>query len=177
MLIPPLMHVFKLRHIPTLLRTSALSLLSDGINTSSVAFLPYTAGLSESMVDLLHLESVPEVTVARQIQPTKSQESETQSQATVDVLPTLLDTKLPILRRAAVHFLGSLFRTATMHTYETSTQDTAFSPAQAKRARIILSYIASTDQDNVVRVMAREAIEGLDQLNAATRVISVSYTL
>ena len=173
-LIPPLIHVFRLRHIPTLLRTSALSLLSDGISTSSVAFLPYTTGLSSSMVDLLQLESVPEVAVARQAQPTESQESGTWSQATIDADPTLLDAKLPALRRAALHLLGSLFRVATTHAYETSGQDTAFLPAQATRVRIILSYIASTDQDNVVRVMAREAVEGLDQLNAATRIM---YTL
>lgn len=168
-LVPPLMHVFRLRHIPTLLRTSALSLLSDGISTSSIAFLPYTTGLSESMVDLLQIETIPEATVARERQPAKSLEPEAESaRATIDAQPTLVDAKLPAFRRAALHLLGSLFRTSAMHVYETSNQDTSFSPAQAKRARTILSYVASTDQDSVVRVMAREVIEGLDQLNTAT---------
>ncbi|KAH0840123.1 hypothetical protein J3R83DRAFT_1100 [Lanmaoa asiatica] len=37
-----------------------------------------------------------------------------------------------------------------------------------KRAKVTLGYIASTDEDGIVRVMAREANEAIDQLNKAT---------
>jgi len=42
-----------------------------------------------------------------------------------------------------------------------------FSGSQIKRIKVTLAYVGSTDKDNVVRVMAREAIEGLDQLSEA----------
>ena len=37
-------------------------------------------------------------------------------------------------------------------------------PGLMERTRTTLGYVAAADADNVVRVMAREAVEGLDQL-------------
>ncbi|KAJ7180037.1 hypothetical protein C8R43DRAFT_384856 [Mycena crocata] len=147
-LVPPLFHVVRTSQIPTTLRTSALSLLAECVNTCSLALVPYVADLSEAMIDLLQTESTSTI----------PEESE-------DTNPTSLDAKLPAFRRAALHFLGLLIRETTRQLYDSS--EVELSSRLLKRIRTTLAYVSSTDGDMVVRVMAREAVEGLVELEEA----------
>jgi hypothetical protein len=98
------------------------------------------------MIDLLQIEST-----------TASTAEETD--------PTSMDSKLPPFRRAALHFLGLLIRETTKQLYESSHVE--FSGILLRRIKTTLAYVASTDGDAVVRVMAREAVEGLRDLEEA----------
>ncbi|KAJ6613487.1 hypothetical protein B0H10DRAFT_1805501 [Mycena sp. CBHHK59/15] len=144
-LVPPLFHVVGLSHVPTTLRTSAISLLAECENTCALALVPYVADLSEAMIDLLQIGmmSIP----------------------SEDSNPTSVDSKLPPFRRAALHFLTLLIRETTRQLYDSSY--TELSNHLLKRVRTTLSYVAATDGDMVVRVMAREAVEGLSELEDA----------
>ena len=85
---------------------------------------------------------------------------------TMDAQPTAADAKFPPLRRAALHFLALLVRACTSRVYETgdAASGIMLPPQLMTRVRTTLGYVAATDADDVVRVMARETIEGLDQL-------------
>lgn len=162
--IPPLVHVFRKPHIPTTLRTSALSLLSECVSTDPSAFAPYAVDLSEAMIDLLQVERVVET------HTTIKQEAEAKdigSRAVTDPQPTSTDSKLPALRRAALHLYTLLIRASTSQVYDSGYSSQTFSTAQIRRAKTTLLYVAATDRDNVVRIMASEAVEGLAQLNEA----------
>jgi len=66
-----------------------------------------------------------------------------------------------------LHFLSLLFRETTKQIYESSFGGSILPDGFMRRAKSTLSYIASTDQDTVVRIMAREAGEGLEQIQRA----------
>jgi hypothetical protein len=183
LLIPPLFKLVRAREIPTILRTSAISLLADCVNTYSLAVLAYAEDLAGAMIDLLQVEGVPaqkqtsEVN-RRSAQSTKkelgneakTQEGELEEKPleTMDNAPTSTNTRFPPLRRAALHFLGLLVKEATRHTYESQTSgNMLLSRAATQRAVATLGYISATDEDNVVRVMAREVQEGLGDLQKA----------
>lgn len=137
------------------------------MNSSSSAFLPYAVELSEAIVDLLQIETVPVAIKPRQPPNEGGNVEEDQSKVTMDSQPTSNDSKLPPLRRAGLHFLALLVRASTTHVYGRSHRGNPFSRAQLNRTKTTLAYLASTDEDNIVRVMAREVIESIDQLNAA----------
>ncbi|KAJ7095353.1 hypothetical protein B0H15DRAFT_775607 [Mycena belliarum] len=147
-LVPPLFHIVRSSQVPTTLRTSALSLLAECENTCPLALVPYGTDLSEAMIDLLQIES-----------------SGVALKDSEDSNPTSVDSKLPSFRRAALHFLGLLIRETTRQIYDS--QHTEFSSKLLNRIRTTLAYLAATDSDRVVRVMAREAVEGLLELEEA----------
>lgn len=86
---------------------------------------------------------------------------------TMDAHPTVANPKSPPLRRAALHFLTLLIRACISRVYDKGPAGMLIPDAQTTRARTTLGYVASTDEDAVVRVMAREAREGLGQLSSA----------
>lgn len=87
---------------------------------------------------------------------------------TMDEAPTLNNSKSPPLRRAALHFLSLLTKEATQHVYEsTSPRNIFLSQQLISKALVTLGYIASTDEDDVVRMMAREVKEQLVDLQRA----------
>ena len=86
---------------------------------------------------------------------------------TMDNHPTVANSKFPPLRRAALHFLALLIRGCTSRVYDVGSTGMLIPGAYITRARTTLGYVASTDEDAVVRVMAREAREGLGQLSNA----------
>lgn len=91
-----------------------------------------------------------------------------QSQPLQRQLITSASTKLPPFRRAALHFLSLLVRAYTALVYDTgSPDDVAIITPIAKRTKMVLSYVAAVDEDNVVRVMARECTEGFNELQKA----------
>ena len=86
---------------------------------------------------------------------------------TMDNHPTLANSKFPPLRRAALHFLALLIRACISRVYDMGSTGMLIPNVYITRARTTLGYVASTDEDAVVRVMAREAGEGLEQLSNA----------
>ncbi|KAI0368111.1 hypothetical protein BV20DRAFT_1045207 [Pilatotrama ljubarskyi] len=174
LLVPPLFQVVRASHFPTVLRTSAISLLAQCVKTNALAILPYTVDFADAMIDLLQVESVP---VTQRKPPSRSgsesdakqsEDAPQQPPPTMDSQPTSANTKFPPLRRAALHFLSLLVRACTARVYETGrTHGLLLPPDLLKRAKTTLGYIGATDADDVVRVMARETLEGLDQLAEA----------
>ncbi|KAJ3722990.1 armadillo-type protein [Lentinula raphanica] len=157
-IIPPLLRVVRSRSAPTTLRTSSLSLLADCQNTYPLATLPYFVDLAGGMVDLLQVETAS---------TTSTHDPNTKGQSlSMDDDPTSTNTKYPPLRRAALHFLTILFRGTTKEFY-VSSDTPQLSPELINRMHITLGYISSTDDDLLVRVMAREASEDLAQLERA----------
>ena len=183
-------------HLPTTLRTSSLSLLAQTVETNALALFPYATDLFGGMIDLLQLESVPATsppkTTTKPSEPSQDDQergngpgntkeggwerdeqggvTEPPSQPpppTMDTHPAVANSKFPPLRRAALHFLALLIRECTTRVYDTGFAGMLIPDAYLVRARTTLGYVAVTDGDAVVRVMAREAREGLEQLSNA----------
>lgn len=118
------------------------------------------------MVDVLQVEMVPTGQ-----SPSKDDDGKTKEQReekeVLDSKPTAVDPKLPPLRRAALNFWTSLLHQLTRAIYDGTVVE-RLPAALLKRAKVTLGYIASTDEDGIVRAMAREANEAIDQLNRAT---------
>jgi len=189
--------VVRSSHLPTILRTSSLSLLAQMVETNALALFPYAADLFGGMVDLLQLESVPAISPSKAA--TKPSEPDPDDQengkgpkntkvedgcegdkqdeiteppsrpqpSTMDSHPTVANSKFPPLRRAALHFLALLIRECTSRVYDTGPTGILIPGVDLTRARTTLGYVVVTDEDAVVRVMAREAGEGLGQLSNA----------
>ena len=121
--------------------------------------LPYLKDLADATVDLLQLETVPAIP--------SEKDNDVADQAPPDTDPTSTNSKIPAFRRAALHFLSLLFRETTKQIYESSFGGSILTDSFMRRAGTTLSYVASTDQDALVRVMAREAGEGLKQVQHA----------
>lgn len=156
--------------MPTTLRTSSLSLLAECISTHPSSLLHYTTDLAEAMIDLVQIETVPSNQVPTKGRPspdTKEQEDEEDPIPTMDSQPTSTNSKFPPLRRAALHFLALLLREMTTRVYESTFSNSMFTSSLMKRSKTTLAYVSSTDEDVVVRVMARETGEGLEQLERA----------
>ena len=164
MLIPQLFNVFRLRAIPTILRASSLSLLADAIDTYPLVMLPYSDDLSQAMVDLLQVESEPGRVAAstpnkdtqESMGPVKDNGNENPgAEPTGDNDHLTANPRHPPLKRAAIHLLGRLVQ-STLRELDDEAHVVPFSANFLTRARITLGYVASTDQDNVTRAMARE---------------------
>jgi len=173
-LVPRLFAIVRSSDIPTTLRTSSLSLLSTCINTFPLAMFPYVEDLSAAMIDLLQIESVPfahdhkpKIKTPTNLRENDSEPSE--EPQTMDSNPTSKNPKFPPLRRAAIHFLSLLIQVATRQLYDQPGTDVSaiFPRILFDRLRITLGYVSSSDADNVVRLMAGEATEGLKQLQQA----------
>ncbi|KIM46218.1 hypothetical protein M413DRAFT_426519 [Hebeloma cylindrosporum] len=174
LLVPPLFAVVRGSNIPTPLRTSSLSLLADCVNTYPLAMLPYVEDISQSLVDLLQTETAP--LQHRKVQSASSEVPDTdrvrdnkQSEDTnLNLESNTLLTNPRSLSRAALHFLSILISASTKLVYEESTINPIFFPRDMfRRLSITVGYISSTDEDDVVRVMARETRENLEQLQRA----------
>ncbi|KZT24535.1 ARM repeat-containing protein [Neolentinus lepideus HHB14362 ss-1] len=164
-LVPSLYEMVRNTSLPTAVRSSALSLLATCIKTSALALIPYIEDLSLAMVDLLQLESKP--VVARTLGSADEASEDKQPPETMDTDPTSKDSKLPPFRRAALHFLSLLLKASTEQIYESNGAANVFPSALVGRMRNTLRYIASTDEDAVARVMARETLEQLDSFREA----------
>ncbi len=91
----------------------------------------------------------------------------------MDSQPTAADARFPPFRRASLHFLGVLVRAYTRRAYAASDPSAAVGgmpPTDdfpARRATTTLGYVAATDADAVVRVMAREVVDAVHALERA----------
>ncbi|KAG1833106.1 hypothetical protein EV424DRAFT_1367092 [Suillus variegatus] len=211
MLLPPLLSLLREPRAPVILRTSAISLLSECINTCARVVERYTKETAEGMLDLVLVE----MTVATPIPHPKAkvnekrmktdvgvstEQAESESSPTprsqserppdaLDISPLSISSKIPALRRAALHFLGLLVRVLTQEAYErggsswsgvqirgiydgqtgtyTPYEEGPLSQEFMRRACTVLEYIAAVDEDTIVRVMAREVGEGVKGLEKA----------
>ncbi|KAK0243048.1 hypothetical protein EDD85DRAFT_877845, partial [Armillaria nabsnona] len=155
-IVPTLLRIIRTREIPTTLRTSAISLLGECAATHALALASYFQDLVGGMIDLLQLESV--------------QTEEEDREKGMDDNPTKADSKFPPMRRAAVRFLGVLLREATKAIYndeDVGYERRIWQADVLRRAKVTLGYLAATDGDGVVKVMAREVGEQLQQLEEA----------
>ncbi|KAH8105986.1 hypothetical protein BXZ70DRAFT_886180 [Cristinia sonorae] len=173
-LVPSLFAMVATTHLPTPLRVSALSLLAQCVNTSPIALLPYSEDIFEAIVDLLHVESVPMTRGPPKPAESRSRipaedgdKSNVPNAPLMDNQPTAANPKFPPLRRAALHFLSLLTRVFTSQILESSSISYTIPNNTIKRARITVGYVAVVDEDNIVRVMADETLEGLNRLSSA----------
>jgi hypothetical protein len=131
---PPLMRVFRDAGAPTVLRQSALSLLSTAVEEDHLSLLPWAGELASAAIDLIQVESTstplrvepepepkpkPKVMLVDDEVPDPEPED---TPRTVDADPTTADAKHPALRRSALVFLGLLAASlieATQETQET----------------------------------------------------------
>ena len=165
LLVPPLLAIIQNADIPTVLRTSSISLLADCVDTWPIALLPYIQDLCFGFIDLLQVEAL----AAKNIPKAAESGGSVLPTATMDSNPTLKNPKLPALRRSAIHFLGSYFRAATKLIYDEGNLDatTMLPKLLVQKATVTLDYISSTDDDSRVRFMAKEAREGLKDFQRA----------
>jgi len=148
-IIPPLIMLFRSVHVPTILRSSALSLLALCANVAPDAILPWSGELTSAIVDLLQLESVPmspkPSDPAAQIPPspssskhfdtsgsTKKNLSNGKASASAQrhvyedsVVPLSKNAKHPSFRRAALHFLALFICARLSRAYDATMADRA----------------------------------------------------
>jgi hypothetical protein len=112
--------------------------------------------LFEGMIDLLQVEATSSTLPPRGDEKDMSGNEETTKESTAS------STSAP-LKRAALHFILLDIRARSARL--TNSVDTVSSRGSSlKRASTTLHYVASVDEDKLVRVMAREALEGLGQM-------------
>lgn len=200
--------MFRNANLPTILRTSALSLLSTGAEVDHLALLPWSNDLASAAVDLIQIESVasspfrptpapaapaptkPKVMLIDDDEPDPEPQAP-ETPRIVDEDPTAKDSKHPVLRRAAVVFLGlltaSVIEASSGEEQPASEEFKLRLPGQVQprntkperggadvgldrrtleRAGTVLRYIAGTDQDEVVRGQAGEVVALVERLKA-----------
>ena len=130
--------------------------------------LRYINDLATAMIDLFQVEIVTTMQSPPKGGDGGARKAEKhEGTEALDSKPTAIDPKLPPLRRAALHFWTTLLNQLTHAIYD-GTMVERLPAALLKRAKVTLGYIASTDEDGIARVMAREASEAIDQFNKAT---------
>ena len=160
-LVPQLFRIIRASHIPTALRTSALSLLAQCASTNALALFPYANDLLSAMVDLLQVESATKPPKDRGSGDADKQ----QDPVTMDSKPTVSNSKLPPLRRAALYFLSLLFKSYGEQTFENGLHTSyMLSLALLDRTKHTVAYLAIADEDSVVRVMAKELVDTIEEL-------------
>lgn len=151
-LVPALFRVIRASYLPATLRSSALSLLAQCANTYSLALLPFADDLVSGAIDLLQTEA--------RTAPMETEE------VNLDEQPTSLSSKVAPLRRSAIHLVSLLLRSYIQSTYDSGPTLPLLDEGTLKRLALTLRYLAATDPDGVVKMMAREAdalIEGLEK--------------
>lgn len=177
-LIPPLFALVRGSYLPTTLRTSALSLLATIADTADLALLPYAHDIGHSMLDLLQIEGARASVLARgqQLHPVSTTTDANLSPIlpssipSMDDQPTAANPTFPPFRRASLHFLGILVRAYTRRAYassDSSVSGMSVDDFPTRRAATTLAYIAATDADTVVRVMAGEVGDAVHTLKRA----------
>lgn len=172
-LVPQLFSLVRSSHLPTTIRTSSLSLLATCADTTDLALLPYAHDLANAMLDLLQVEGGASARAADANRPP----TEAAAAASMDNEPTAADARFPPFHRASLHFLGVLVRAYTRRAFASSPSSVGTGALRnhppddddfpAQRATATLGYVAATDADAVVRVMAREVGEAVRALERA----------
>lgn len=125
------------------------------------------------MVDILQIETVTATSPPKKPPPDRSrveveEEPAPEAPAEIEFQPTSNNPKYPPLRRAALHFLALLIRANIVRLYNSGGSGNSVFPTHlVKRVKTTLGYVAATDEDAVVRVMANETLGSLDQMAEA----------
>lgn len=157
---------------PTILRSSALSILALCLENAPLALLQYTGQLLDAALTLLSLESRP---VSRKASSNEGEEEPNDHDQFSEELaalglnkpkiarrpeetpkPLSQDTNHPALRRAALLFVALLARSESV---EGAGQLVPMD--MRERARTVIGYVAMVDEDGLVRHQARETEEEL----------------
>lgn len=168
MLVPPLFRVVRAEALPTVLRSSALSIIAQCVETSPVALTAWTDDILSGMLDILQLESVQAVPLSRKAREearAQQDNEKTKLDEVVDSKPQEVDSKLPPLRRSALLCFALIVRSMVAGVYEGAR------PIQwgslRSRALTLLEYVRITDSDPVVRTQAAETLALVKQLGRA----------
>jgi hypothetical protein len=161
---------------------SAISLLSRCIDAAPVATSFYSQEIGEGMLDLLQLETVASVEKKRG-EKSAAQDNDRPEEAApsyitlkhvveagdieMDSDPLQKDAKLSPLRRSAIHLLSVLVKVLLHQVYESGASGLGGTLFSAQRGLTTLRYMATTDADNTVRVLAAECVDLLAQLRRA----------
>jgi hypothetical protein len=145
-----------------------------------LALLPYAHDVVHVMLDLLQIEgtraSVPErqhpVSTTTDANFSPVSPSPQSPLPNMDNQPTAANPIFPPFRRASLHFLGILVRAYTRRAYASSDSSVRGSGLSVndfptRRAGTTLAYVAVTDADSVVRVMAGEVGDAVHTLERA----------
>jgi hypothetical protein len=147
-----------------------------------LALLPYAHDIAHAMLDLLQIEGTRASIQAQGQQHPVSTTTDanfgpisTSPQSPIpsmDNQPTATNPTFPPFRRASLHFLGILVRAYTRRAYAPSDSNVGGSGMSVeefptRRAATTLAYIAATDADAVVRVMAGEVGDAVHALERA----------
>ena len=119
--------------------------------------------LVNTMIDLLQIETVQ----SKSRNSILEKDAETTEIPDLDAEPTSKVPKVPAFRRAAAQFLLLVVRQTIKQVYESTFETSPVPIGLLKRAKITLSYVASTDEDNSFRKISGEASEELGQLQEA----------
>lgn len=157
-------------YLPTTIRTSALSLLATIADTADLALLPYANEMAHAMLDLLQIEGARASRGQQDPVSTPTDANLSPIPMSMDDQPTAANPTFPPFRRASLHFLGILVRAYTRRAYASSVGGSGMSVDDfpTRRAATILAYIAATDADAVVRVMAGEVGDAVHTLERAS---------
>lgn len=166
------MRMYPDERLPTVLRASALSLLSTAVESSHLALLPWMDELVSGCLDLVQLESVsggasgaPEepqeemktTTLREKLnpkiqliddEPVEEDKPKDEKPRIVDAEPTKAhDSKHPALRRAAVYLLGLLVAALIEAAQEEPAPETEFKMRLPGQAEIGTSIKAQSQRE------------------------------
>ena len=166
-LLPPLFMTVRAQGKPTVLRSSALGLLAQCIQSAgaSYAMSKYTHDIANTTLDIMQTETE----TARPLPVTQHEavdgSAATTSQQTLDDDPTSTKTRHPPLRRAAAHVATLLLRVeAARETGQLDRED-------LRRMHIVLDYVGATDADAATRAMCREGVQAIAEIVSSIALI------
>ncbi|EUC57692.1 nucleolar protein [Rhizoctonia solani AG-3 Rhs1AP] len=175
MLVPPLFRVVRAQALPTVLRSSALSILAQCIETCPVSITAWTDDILSGMLDVLQLESVQAVPLSRKAREEAREKEVLRLDAAIDFQPQEVDSKLPPLRRSALLCFALVVRSMVEGVYE-GTRSAQLGNLRSK-AVTVLDYLRITDSDPVVRTQAGETLSLVKQLGRAELGLDVSVIM
>ena len=184
--VPALLAVLSNNEQPTILRTSAFSILASCYEQVPLALIGYSESLLAAALTILSLESRPmKHSVSKEGPPLQEEVEEQDQQELADLMasfnvtkpkrrpeetasPVSTDTQHPALRRSALLFIALLARAElnARHHSASNRHQGIFPRDQTDRALTVVGYVEQVDADKLVKHQAREAIEELQELQA-----------
>lgn len=149
--IPPLLRVFPDASLPTVIRSSALSILGIAMHTDHLGMLPWRDELLEACLDLIEIELVPlQKASDAPFDPHQSKNS-----------------KHPVLRRAALVLVAELLESPVLdqvahEPFAIRTRPAPAAGATESKSRVraarVIGYASQVDADDLVRRQADEVL-------------------
>ena len=189
--VPALLAVLSNNEQPTILRTSAFSILASCYEQVPLALIAHSESLLAAALTILSLESRPmkhsvnKEAVNKEESPLQEEVEEQDQQELADLMasfnvtkpkrrpeetasPVSTDTQHPALRRAALLFIALLARAElnARHQSASNRHQGIFPHDQTDRALTVVGYVEQVDADELVKHQSREAIEELQELQA-----------